>query len=52
MSYAERNKIREEHTRKHRASFINNIEAVDYPVGLINVCFMQKNSNIYFVDVS
>jgi len=49
MCYAERNKRREKHTRKPRASFINNIEAVNYP--LINVCFMQKNSNIYFTDV-
>jgi len=41
VSYAERNKRGEKHTRKHIASFINNIEAVNYP--LVNVCFMQRN---------
>jgi len=50
MSYAERNKRRENHTRKRISSFINNIEAVNCP--LINVCLVQRNSNIYFVDVS
>ena len=50
MSDAERNKRREKHTRKHRASFVNNTEAVNHL--LINVCFMQRNSNIYFVNVS